>query len=190
MKKHKEVTMKKYLVLLLALGVLYTGCAKRAVTTQPEQPAQETQKAAKAETAKPAQEDMAKIESKDVKTEAQKIESTPAEKPSALENIYFDYDKYDIRNDEKPALKSAYDRLLKNKSMKMLIEGHCDDRGTNEYNLALGERRAKSARDYLVSLGVAKNRLDIISFGEEKPVCTEQTEDCWQKNRRAKFVAK
>lgn len=186
--------MKKYLVLLLALGVLYTGCAKRAVTTQPEQPAHETQKATKAETAKPAQEDMAKIESKDVKTEAQKIETTPvkepAKKPSALENIYFDFDKYDIRDDAKPILRSVSDRFLKNKSTKMLIEGHCDDRGTNEYNLALGERRAKSARDYLVSLGVAKDRIDIISFGEEKPVCTEQTEDCWQKNRRAQFVVK
>lgn len=184
--------MKKYLILLLALGVLYTGCAKRAVTTQPEQPAQDTQRAVTTAPAK--QEDLAKIETQAVKTEPQKIESVPvkeaAEKPSGLENIYFDFDKYDIRVDAKPTLKAVSDRLLKNKTMKMLIEGHCDDRGTNEYNLALGERRAKSARDYLVSLGVAKNRLDIISFGEEKPVCTEQTEDCWQKNRRATFVVK
>ena len=70
----------------------------------------------------------------------------------------------------------------------MILEGHCDDRGTNEYNLALGEKRAKSARDYIVSAGVTKKRLDTISYGEEKPLCKEQTEDCWQKNRRVQFV--
>ena len=72
----------------------------------------------------------------------------------------------------------------------MLIEGHCDERGTNEYNLALGERRAKSTMNYLVSQGIQASRITIISYGEERPVCTEKTEECWAKNRRAHFLVK
>ena len=72
----------------------------------------------------------------------------------------------------------------------MLIEGHCDERGTNEYNLALGERRAKAAMNYLVSQGVQANRITIISYGEERPACTERSESCWAKNRRAQFLVK
>ena len=75
-----------------------------------------------------------------------------------------------------------------NMPAKILIEGHCDDRGTNEYNLALGDRRAKSVRDYLVALGIASNRIETISYGEEEPLCTDQTEECWAKNRRAHFI--
>ena len=72
----------------------------------------------------------------------------------------------------------------------MLIEGHCDERGTNEYNLALGERRAKSTMNYLVSQGVQASRITIISYGKERPVCTEHTEDCWARNRRSHFLTK
>ncbi|MBI1810933.1 MAG: peptidoglycan-associated lipoprotein Pal, partial [Nitrospirae bacterium] len=109
-------------------------------------------------------------------------------KSSQFGNIHFDFDKYTIREDAKPSLKAVADWLIKNKDAKMILEGHCDERGTNEYNLALGEKRAKAARDYIVSAGVTKNRLDTISYGEEKPLCKEQTEDCWQKNRRVQFV--
>jgi len=72
----------------------------------------------------------------------------------------------------------------------LLIEGHCDERGTNEYNLALGERRAKATMNYLVSQGIQANRITIISYGEERPICTEKTEACWAKNRRANFLVK
>ena len=78
--------------------------------------------------------------------------------------------------------------LIKNTSAKILVEGHCDERGTNEYNLALGDRRAKAARDYLIALGIASNRIEMISYGEEKPLCKESTEECWAKNRRVHFV--
>jgi len=78
--------------------------------------------------------------------------------------------------------------LKKNPSARAQIEGHCDERGTNEYNLALGAKRAQAAKDYLVSLGVAENRLSTVSYGEEIPVCGEATESCWQKNRRDRFV--
>ena len=80
--------------------------------------------------------------------------------------------------------------LKSNPNHLVLIEGHCDERGTNEYNLALGERRAKSTMNYLVSQGVQANRITIISYGEERPQCTEHTESCWAKNRRAHFLVK
>ena len=80
--------------------------------------------------------------------------------------------------------------LKSNASNLVLIEGHCDERGTNEYNLALGERRAKATMNYLVSQGIQANRITIISYGEERPVCNEKTEACWAKNRRANFLVK
>jgi len=95
---------------------------------------------------------------------------------------------YDIRPDAKPILQAIASWLLKNTSANILIEGHCDERGTNEYNLALGDRRAKAARDYLIALGIASDRIEMLSYGEEKPLCTETTEECWAKNRRAHFV--
>jgi peptidoglycan-associated lipoprotein len=78
--------------------------------------------------------------------------------------------------------------MNKNKGANITIEGHCDERGTNEYNLALGEKRAKSAMDYLVSLGVSSSRMGMITYGEENPVCVQKNEACWQKNRRAHFI--
>jgi len=78
--------------------------------------------------------------------------------------------------------------MTKDSSAILSIEGHCDERGTNEYNLALGDRRAKAVKDYLVSLGVPSSRIETISYGEEKPLCSAQNEDCWAKNRRAHFV--
>jgi peptidoglycan-associated lipoprotein len=106
-----------------------------------------------------------------------------------LKDIYFDFDKYDIRANDAKALDTNAAWLKTNDNL-VLIEGHCDERGTNEYNLALGERRAKSTMNYLVSQGVQASRITIISYGKERPVCTEHTEDCWAKNRRAHFLTK
>lgn len=107
---------------------------------------------------------------------------------SEIGDIYFDFDKYDIRQDAIPNLKKVASILQKYPKLRVVIEGHCDERGTNEYNFALGQRRANSAKQYLVTLGIASSRIDIVSYGEEKPLCTEQNEACWQKNRRAHFV--
>jgi peptidoglycan-associated lipoprotein len=85
-------------------------------------------------------------------------------------------------------LKSLSSYMINNTEIRLSIEGHCDERGTNEYNLALGDRRDKAVRDYIVSLGIPSLRIDTLSYGEEKPLCTEQTEECWTKNRRAHFV--
>ncbi|MFA5353217.1 MAG: peptidoglycan-associated lipoprotein Pal [Thermodesulfovibrionales bacterium] len=107
---------------------------------------------------------------------------------SGLRDIYFDFDSYAVREDAKPALRKLAAALSRDKKLKAIIEGYCDDRGTTEYNLGLGDRRALAVKSYLVSLGIPSSKIETISYGEEKPLCTEQTEDCWTKNRRAHFV--
>ena len=106
-----------------------------------------------------------------------------------LKDIFFDFDKYDVRpNDAKMLDTNA--AWLKSNNDLVLIEGHCDGRGTNEYNLALGERRAKATMNYLVAQGVQASRITIISYGKERPTCTEHSEACWAQNRRAHFLVK
>jgi peptidoglycan-associated lipoprotein len=112
--------------------------------------------------------------------------TTPRESP--LKEIYFNFDRYDLSADARATLKANADWLRKNPSMRVEIEGHCDERGTNEYNLALGAKRAQAAKEYLVSLGISANRVSTISYGEEILVCREQNEGCWQRNRRDRFV--
>jgi peptidoglycan-associated lipoprotein len=105
-----------------------------------------------------------------------------------LKDVFFDFDRYDLRADARDTLKSSANWLKGNGAARVEIEGHCDDRGTNEYNLALGAKRAQAAKDYLVTLGISAERLSTISYGEEIPVCKEQNESCWGQNRRARFV--
>jgi len=116
------------------------------------------------------------------------MSSDEIERMGLLETIYFDFDKSDIRESERPKLAKNADVLKKFDFLRVTVEGHCDERGTVEYNLALGERRAKAAADYLESLGVPAAQLRTVSYGKEVPVCTEHTEDCWQRNRRDKFT--
>ncbi len=146
--------------------------------TAPQQP-KETQAAKPSE--KITEEKVAKVEEKEVPSAGEEVSGM-------FEDVHFDFDKYDIKDDAKPVLKSVSDYLIKNAAQRILIEGNCDERGTSEYNLGLGDRRAKAAKDYLTSLGVPSSRIDTISYGKEKPLCTEHTEDCWAKNRRAHFV--
>jgi peptidoglycan-associated lipoprotein len=105
-----------------------------------------------------------------------------------VKDIYFDYDKSDIRDDAKPVLAANADFLKLNPSIKFTIEGHCDERGSEEYNIGLGDRRATATKDYLISLGISSDRINTITYGKEKPVCTDKTEECYQKNRRSHFV--
>ncbi|MBD3348723.1 MAG: peptidoglycan-associated lipoprotein Pal [Candidatus Eisenbacteria bacterium] len=105
-----------------------------------------------------------------------------------FENIHFEFDRYDIRPVDEPILESIASWLEQHEDVKVLIEGHCDERGTNEYNMALGEQRALAARRYLVSLGVEAQRLSTISYGEERPLDPRSTEEAWAKNRRAHFT--
>ena len=104
-----------------------------------------------------------------------------------VKDIYFDYDKADLRSDAQAALVQAA-QLIKQKGWRVQIEGNCDERGSTEYNLALGERRADAAKQALIQGGVSADSLKTISYGKEKPVCSEANEDCWQKNRHDHFV--
>jgi len=177
--------MKKIFILLLV--ILVAGCAKKL--PPPDASLSLKEKSAKETTAEPVKKETVKevIEQKTAKLEETSAASK-VEEASVLQDALFDYNRYDIRADDRPVLDSAASFLKKNAKLNLLIEGHCDERGTNEYNLALGEKRAKAVKDYLTSLGIMPARMSVITYGEEKPVCTEQNEICWQKNRRAHFV--
>ena len=105
-----------------------------------------------------------------------------------VQDIFFDYDKADIRPDQVSKLQTASAWLRANGNVRFTIEGHCDERGSEEYNLGLGDRRANAVKEFLVSQGLAGGRVNTVSFGEERPQCREQTEECFQKNRRAAFA--
>jgi peptidoglycan-associated lipoprotein len=179
---------------LLLGAVLLSGCAKRPATTQAAAPAPTGSTSTTASTpAAPAPQ----MQSSQPGPAAATTPPSPVRPPikdfaavPELQDVFFDFDKYDIRPGDAKTLDSNANWLKSNPNHLVLIEGHCDERGTNEYNLALGERRAKSTMNYLVSQGVQANRITIISYGEERPQCTEHTEACWSKNRRSHFLVK
>jgi peptidoglycan-associated lipoprotein len=107
---------------------------------------------------------------------------------SQVQDAFFDYDTYDIRNDAQAVLAKDASFLVSHPDIKVVIGGYCDERGSNEYNLALGQNRADAAKNALVQAGVAANRIRVVSYGKEKPFCSESTEECWQQNRRAGFT--
>ena len=107
-----------------------------------------------------------------------------------LRDIRFEFDSYEIRTEDAQLLDQNADMMKANPGWLVLIEGHADQRGTPDYNLALSERRAKASMNYLVSRGVRANRISVLSYGEQRPMCTEASEDCWSKNRRAHFAVK
>ena len=119
------------------------------------------------------------------------VEKGPSDDELFLRDVrdaYFDYDKADIRADAREALSKTADFFKAHPNIKANIEGHCDERGSTEYNLGLGQRRADAVKQYLVSLGVSADRLTTVSFGKEKPFCMDHNETCWQQNRRGHFV--
>jgi len=183
--------MKKTLILffLLAGVLLFAACSQKKITqAEQPQPAVEQQKAemSKAEEVRTPdvqpQIQASGIKAADVSAQAEK--DTDFE----LTDVHFDYDRYDIRPEERAVLENTASWLMKNRDSAVSIEGHCDERGTNEYNLALGDRRANSIRKFLTASGVSSARIRTVSYGEEKPVCAEHDDTCWQKNRRAHFV--
>ena len=183
----KEVTMtKKSLIItifILCFGLIMIGCPKK--TVMKEEPSVKKEEAAKAE-AEVAKEKATKeqFEKSLVAEKTPGIEGQVFES-SLLKDIHFDFDRYDIRPADAAILKEDAALLNKFTNVKIQIEGHCDERGTVEYNLALGERRATSAKNYLVSLGVSSVRISTISYGEEKPLDPGHNEEAWTKNRRA-----
>lgn len=117
-------------------------------------------------------------------------EAEAAVSTAKLKDVFFDYDRYAIRDDAREILYANARFLKKNKNAGIIIEGHCDERGTIEYNIALGERRATAVKKFLTDLGIDPRRISIISYGKERPFCLEHTEQCWQDNRRGHMVLK
>ena len=113
-----------------------------------------------------------------------------AEGKAMLQRIHFDFDRSNIKPEYEPVLKGNADWMRNNSNTNVTIEGHCDERGSIEYNIALGDRRANSAKRYMMNLGIPANRLSTISYGKERPLCTQHTESCWWQNRRDEFVAR
>jgi peptidoglycan-associated lipoprotein len=176
-----------FIAFLIVLGMItITGCAHRAVTQAPEQPQVTPPPPAPKAGAEAQKETVTEAPV----TNAQQAEAGQAERElgTKVEDIHFDFDKSDIMDNAKPILKNLSGMLSANTKTNVVIEGNCDERGTSEYNLALGDRRANAAKTYLVSLGIPSTRIKTISYGKEKPLCTESTEECWTKNRRDHFV--
>ena len=189
------------LAVLLMLALVATGCAKKEVVrsnegagaaaqapttapaTQPEPIVSEPVKEAPKPEAPMAGTQLAA-------REAEAGQKATEEAASMFADIHFDFDKSFIREDAKPVLAKVADYLKKNPGSKVQIEGHCDERGTAEYNMALGARRAESAKKYLLSLGVKGGQLSTVSYGKEKPLDPGHDETAWAKNRRDHFVLK
>ncbi|MBP1708879.1 MAG: Outer rane lipoprotein Omp16 precursor [Deltaproteobacteria bacterium] len=200
-------------LVLCCLALVLTGCPKK--TVMKEEPSVSTADEAAAAAAAAERERVAKREAeeralreKELKARDEAAKKADAEKEfekslvakkypgiegevlesKMLKDITFDFDKYDIRPQDASILKENAALLMKYPNMKVQIEGHCDERGTIEYNLALGERRANSCKNYLISLGVPRDRISTISYGKERPLDPGHTEEAWAKNRRAHTV--
>lgn len=169
------------------------GCANKEVVKSEDQSAAtvKQQQAPKTEPARPAPSKTETTEPTPVPQPPKAEESAQGAKATAaataFQTIYFDFDKSDLRQDARDLLNKNAEVMMKNSNLKVRIEGHCDERGSAEYNLALGERRAKSVQQYLTTLGVAADRLTVISYGKEKPAVEGNNEAAFSKNRRAEF---
>jgi peptidoglycan-associated lipoprotein len=200
---------KRYImsvIFVLSIGLILMGCPKKSVVKEGESAKAEAARIEAERVAKEKEREAKEREAKEREAAKQREEQAKKElerslvakktpgiegevyESSLLKPIHFDFDKYDIRPTEAEILKANSAFLKKFPSIKIQIEGHCDERGTNEYNLALGERRANSTKKYLLSLGIPETRMSTISYGEEKPMDSAHNEDAWARNRRAHFV--
>jgi peptidoglycan-associated lipoprotein len=190
------------IILIFCFGLILMGCPKKTVVKEePSVQSTEELTAERAAKEKEAREkELARIREEEAKKAREKEfeKSLVAKKEPGIEgevfeskllkDIRFDFDKYDIRPGDTEILKGNAALLMKHPSVKIQIEGHCDERGTIEYNLALGERRANSVKKYLISLGISADRISAISYGKEKPLDPGHNEEAWAKNRRAHAV--
>lgn len=186
-------------MLLIVPAMLFSAsCAKKSVMTEPsmtDAAAEEAARQAEMEKQKEMErqrqleeERLAAEQAEQMKAEAMEREMTMAKNRFLNENIHFDFDNASLDAQAQETLKQKAEWLQDNPDANVVIEGHCDDRGTNAYNLALGERRAESAKTFLVNLGISGARLTTISYGEERPIAMGNNEEAWAKNRRAAFV--
>jgi peptidoglycan-associated lipoprotein len=178
---------------VLVLSLFLAGCPKRPATTAASAPPPTGAPAPSSAAPSTSAPSTAMTPSTVAPSTAAPSTTPPApsefRETDNLKDVFFDFDRYDVRASDAKVLDTNAAWLKTNNSL-VLIEGHCDERGTNEYNLALGERRAKATMNYLVGQGVQANRITIISYGKERPTCTEHSEACWAKNRRAHFLVK
>jgi peptidoglycan-associated lipoprotein len=172
-----------YGLILMMTTIVLWGCPKKSeITTSPE-----AQKEIVTSPAVPGKDEKSSSSLSPAGSSEEAKERAMANR-GGLQPIYFDFNKSFVRDDAKSVLKKNAEWLKSNPNAKIKIEGNCDQQGTAEYNQALGQRRSASAKKYLTEMGVASRRISLISFGKEKPVCTESAESCWQKNRRDDFI--
>ena len=178
--------MKKLLIYSLAVILVFSfavSCKKKPKEVPPPPPQAQEQPTIEKVEAPVVQEPQLTEEEVFLQKSLDQINR---EKP--LGTIYFDYDRAVIRDDARATMDMNASWLKRFRTIKILVEGHCDERGTEEYNLALGEKRAKSAQDYLLSLGIGSDRIRIISYGKSQPIDPGHSEGSWQMNRRAQFM--
>jgi peptidoglycan-associated lipoprotein len=191
----------QFILITLLLSVLHglvAGCARQPALTQASAPALAGQVAVTSALAPPASGSPAPVTEAQPSAVPGASAAPTAERPrpadfvavAPLTEVYFDFDKSTIRPDAAETLDASAEWLNANRTQLVLIEGHCDERGTDQYNLALADRRARATMDYLISRGVQPGRLAFISYGKERPVCTEHLETCWSRNRRAVLLFK
>ncbi len=188
------------LIIVIALVMLAASCQKQKIATQPSTPTaeEEAQRKAEEEARQRELEKQKAIEEETLEAESVKEAGLSEEMEEERkmteravfenEDINFEFDSIRLSAEAQEILRKKAQWLKANPAATVTIEGHCDNRGTNEYNLALGDRRAHSAKVFLIDLGIAEQRLQTISFGEERPLDAAETEDAWAKNRRAHFV--
>lgn len=167
------------LIGILCAAMMVTGCHKRAPEPEPVPPTP---------TPMPEPEPSPEPIPTQSPEEIRMLKLEDARSQLSDVDVYFDFDKATLREDAKSILAQKAEYLVRNSNITITIEGHCDERGSNEYNLGLGERRAASVKKYLVAYGVDEMNISTVTFGEEKPVCYESNETCWSQNRRAHFI--
>ncbi len=179
------------LIGLLVLALSVGGCGKKneAVETNPEENAPGTTEGVENVDLQEGSFEGEQVGGEEL--EGEEISGEEAETPAVeLLDVFFDYDKYDLSDEARERLNQDGRLLREHKDLRIVIEGHCDERGTVQYNLALGEKRAREAKDYLVSLGIDPSRIDIVSYGKERPFALGHDEEAWAQNRRAHFVVR
>jgi peptidoglycan-associated lipoprotein len=179
--------MKQWLVAVVVVAALpFAGCGRKSTAPPPLPPAAPPAAPATPPPAPPMAEEVAP--QLDEYGRLKSMASDEIDRLGLLKDVRFDYDSADLRDADRQALSENAEVLKKFDFIRVTIEGHCDERGTVEYNLALGERRARVAFDYLASLGVPADRMKSVSYGKEIPVCQQSNEECWARNRRDHFA--
>ena len=192
MLKRYNATLFYGFTLLCAIGL--GGCASSdqnktaAATAQPSQVSAPQSRSGAQKSKALASDNLRRGQDKSSLDALRRGDAPTTPRDSGLKEVHFEFDRYDLDTEDRAILRTNAEWLKKSSALRVEIEGHCDERGTNEYNLALGAKRAQAAKDYLMSLGVAPNRISATSYGRRESLRRKHSEYCWQKNRRDRFV--